>query len=84
MHQVPTFLKDNITRPNMAINPLIVKGIKSLDAPDSVKQVLSDVLEVEDSDMAWGDRDAVNVSIKRILKECTNNKEVVNFCDKHG
>lgn len=84
VHRAATFLISHITRPNMAINPLIIKGIESLDAPDSVKQVLHDVLEVEDSDMAWGDREAVNMSIKRILKECTNNKEVVEFCDKHG
>lgn len=84
MHLIAMFLIDYIARPNMAINPLIVKGVESLDVPDSVKRVLHDILEVEDSDMAAGDRDAVNTSIKRILKECTNNKEVVDFCDKYG
>ena len=68
----------------MAINPLIVKGIETLDAPDSVKRVLYDILVAEDSDTAGGDRNAVSASIKRILKECADNKEVVEFCDKYG
>ena len=68
----------------MAINPLIVKGIDSLDAPDSVKLILHDIVKVEYNNMVRGDRHNAATSIKRILENCANNGEVVDFCDKYG
>ena len=68
----------------MTINPLIVKGIDSLDAPDSVKRILHDIIEVENSITVGSDRHAPIMSIKRILERCAENKEVVEFCGKHG
>ena len=68
----------------MSINPLIVKGIDSLDAPESVKRALHDIIEVENSITVGSDRHAASMSIKRILERCAENEEVVEFCGKHG
>ena len=68
----------------MSINPLIVKGIDSLDAPDSVKRVLHDIIEVENSITVGSDRHAPSMAIKRILESCAENGEVVEYCGKHG
>lgn len=86
MHNYPNimFLIEIAARPDMAINPLIVKGIDSLDAPDSVKLILHDIVKVEYDDMSNGDRHSATTSIKRILENCASNDEVVNYCDKHG
>lgn len=86
VHNYPNtmFLIDNMARPDMAINPLIAKGIDSLDAPDSVKLILHDMVKVEYDNILNGDRHSAATSIKRILENCASNDEVVNYCDKHG
>lgn len=68
----------------MAINPLILEGIDSLDAPDSVKRMLHDIVEVENSITVGSDRHAPSAAIKRIIEGCADNDEVVEFCGKHG
>ena len=78
------FLIYTASRPGVTINPLIVKGIDSLDAPDSVKRVLHEIIEVENSITVGSDRHAPTTAIKRILEECAGNDEVVKFCGKHG
>ena len=68
----------------MAINPLIIEGIDSLDAPDIVKRMLRDIVEVENSITVGSDRYAPSAAIKRIIERCADNEEVVKFCGRHG
>ena len=83
-YPITMFIIYTISRPNVAINPLIIKGIDSLDAPDSVKHVLHDIVKIEHDNMVSGDRHSATTSIKRILENCASNDEVVDFCDKYG
>lgn len=83
-YPIAMLILDSISRPSVAINPLIIKGIDSLDAPDSVKLVLHDIVKIEHNNMVKGDRHSATTSIKRVLENCANNDEVVEFCDKHG
>ena len=70
------FLIHILALPGMVVNPLIIKGIDSLGVSDSIKQILYDIIDVEDRISVGSDHHSAIMSIKKILeKHAGKNKE---------
>ena len=76
------FLKCFLRVGGVPINPMIIEKINALEAPDVVKDVLHDILKIEDRVQVDNDQRNAPTYMGKILAKHANCDEVVKFCEK--
>lgn len=67
----------------MPINPLIVEKVNGLGVPETIKEMLLDVLKVEDTLEARGEQRNAAMSLGKILERHADKDAVVKFCERY-
>ena len=75
-------LKGFLRGGSVAINPMIIEKINALEVPDIVKDVLQDILKIEDRVQTDNEQRNAPTYMGKILAKHANCDEVVKFCEK--
>ncbi len=65
----------------MAINPLIINKIDDLDIPNKMKEILKEVLKIEETMTLLNEKNYKNM--EKILKKYADDDDVKGFCSKY-
>ena len=68
----------------MPVNPKIVQKIEGLEAPPKIKQILQNILEVEDANEAMETQKQIIKTYDRLLERFSKDEELKKFCDEYG
>lgn len=68
----------------MVVNSKIIEKIDSLDISPKIKQLLHNVLEIEDENETMNTQKQVIKIYDRLLDRFTTDEEIIKFCDGYG
>lgn len=63
------------------MNPLIVKKINAIDVPDDIKNILHEILNMEEVVQSKGEQRNASNYMSRVLEKYADNEIVVRYCE---
>ncbi len=68
----------------LAINEIILKKLDELDIPDKMKNILKEILRIEEEMKILGSKRDYKNNMSKILEKYADDEDVMEFCSRYG